>query len=204
MAIPAGDNNAVEGGDQGDDPLVPTVLAPGEVAPAFFVRDLDLQSETVTWSVTGPDGVRRSATSDLSSDPECTADLIRSPLDDKRAPRLAYAYTVGTTTATIIATVVGVGPTSICPTGLELRPPLVWIERSGVDGSTGVSTGATTQVVVPLEPSTDPVTGLPVTVAAQDFRATVADVCAAAGSTSRARRSRRRRGHRSAGRGRRW
>jgi hypothetical protein len=182
VVIPAGADNIVEGGDEGDEPLVPTVFAPGQFGPAFWVSTVESDDGTVSWTLAGPDGQRRQATSG-PSDPECDDEEIAPPVADPRSPQLAYAYSVGTDAVTIVATAIGTGTESVCPEGLEPRPPRVWIETTDSSGTT-VSVGPTTQVVAPLQPATDPVTNRPAQGAVLDFILGVADVCAAGVATT--------------------
>lgn len=119
-------------GDNVDNPLVPTVFGLGRTSPAFSAVS---RSDSVSWSLTGPDGVTRTATATIDS-PPCYDDdgnlLVGiSTIGDDREYLLNYAIesSEGTppTAVSVTATPVDVTTlTSRCGVGLEALPTETW------------------------------------------------------------------------------
>jgi hypothetical protein len=106
-----------------DDPLVPTVFAPGYVSPAFASEDAE------RWTITGPDGL--TTTAFAADAPVCTDRLLRPTTPDERNPAIAIAWTPvrdgsdELTGVEVTASIVGVPAASVCPPGLEPEDVLV-------------------------------------------------------------------------------
>lgn len=143
----------VVNGDAADEPFVTMVFAPGTVEPAFWITISDREAET-TWTVTGPDGVARSATADLEV--RCSADTPESSVTHDRTPVVAIddlVLSADGAAATFTATLTGID-TSVCPAGLEPQEVAVtWDAGDGVVVGEG-PTAAFTQPLVD-----DPATG---------------------------------------------
>ena len=106
-----------------DEPLVPTVFGIGRTSPAFVAV---AASESVTWSLTGPDGQTRTATATAES-PLCTQDDLVSSIGDDRDFGFEFSVVSSTGTPPTEATVL-VAPvdpstaTSRCGAGVEALP----------------------------------------------------------------------------------
>ena len=114
-------------GDNVDNPLVPTVFGLGRTSPAFSAVS---RSDSVSWSLTGPDGVTRTATATIDS-PVCSDDVLKSSIGDDREYLLNVAIesSEGTppTEVSVTATPVDVTTlTSRCGAGLEALPTETW------------------------------------------------------------------------------
>lgn len=106
-----------------DDPLVPTVFGIGRTSPAFVAV---AASDSVTWSLTGPDGQTRTATATAES-PLCTDDDLIASIGDDRDFGLEFSVVSSTgtppTEATVLATPVDPSAsTSRCGAGVEALP----------------------------------------------------------------------------------
>jgi hypothetical protein len=116
----AGAMNAAAGGD---NPLVPTVFGVGRTSPAFLAV---AGSDSVSWSLTGPDGVTRTATATLDS-PFCDVGSTDSSIGDDRQYSLTYEIISWTGTPPTDVTIL-IAPTdpsttmSRCGAGLEALP----------------------------------------------------------------------------------
>jgi hypothetical protein len=176
--------NVVEGGDPYDTALAPTVLAPGQVRPAFYALVPEDGSDMPRWTLTGPDGVARTARADGSS-PECTPDLLERLTTDTRTPTVTFSTDVSLDPAStgdfalVAATVAGLGP-SVCPPGLEPRAPLLW---SGFSED-GLSSGTLSSRAF-LYKVTDPASGAPYLAGPARVAPAVIDVCSGGGAQTR-------------------
>jgi hypothetical protein len=120
VIIPEGDANQLSGVDTEDNPLLTTLFAPGKVDAAFWAYT-DGGSDVV-WTLTGPDGVERTASGGSASEP-CAADFL-ADLDD-RSPAVEL---VGQTLsadgqfADVELRLVGIDETSVCNDAFEAEP----------------------------------------------------------------------------------
>ncbi len=122
------------GASSDDNPLVPTIFAPGRRSPAFLaVSDAD----SVSWTIIGPDGQSRTATADATHAPECTDELLGPTVPDPRTPKIEYALVppadpaATPTQVAVTAQVTGVPASSVCPAGLEPLAPVIWLTVGG-------------------------------------------------------------------------
>jgi hypothetical protein len=110
-------------GENVDNPLVPTVFGLGRTSPAFSAVS---RSDSVSWSLTGPDGVTRSATATIDS-PTCTEDLLQSSIGDDRDFSLEFGIVsaAGTPPTDLRLLIAPTDPSTIrsrCGAGLEALP----------------------------------------------------------------------------------
>lgn len=119
VVVPERAGNRLDGGLADDNPLRTTLFAPGRTVLAFWVVpgvDDSAKPPPIIWTLTGPDGVERSATADDST-PQC-ADGTGEPNDAD--PRLAdltvsdEAVTPAGDSVALTVTVTGVPDLSIC------------------------------------------------------------------------------------------
>ena len=171
---------AQSGADGGDSPLVPTVFGLGRTSPAFLAVGMD---DTVSWSLTGPDGETRTATATAES-PVCTEELLTPSVVDDRDFSLAFTVTPlsGTeppTTVTVAAVLTGLSATSVCGVGLDALPVQTGLFVSGRFQS--VDEPITLELAPPTDPALTTVRGL----ASASVEPVVVDICAYNGQVSR-------------------
>ena len=177
--IPTGAANELTGGHPGDNPLATTLFAPGRVEVAFWAFAPD-GGGTLEWTITGSDGVARTARADASL-PPCPDGFPADGTGDDGAPTL---ITTGVLSAAGDAVefqieLTGLDETSVCPAGLTPGPVLASVG----DGSSfpdGIETSAS--VVARLLPDTS---GLGGQLASTLVVPIVVDQCTAAGVTAR-------------------
>lgn len=131
IVIPIGDDNAVTGGEEGDNPLQPTIFAPGEHVTAFWKMTGD---DPITWSLTGPDGVPRRVTAG-SFVPEC--EFGPNQLDGTQLIVTPGTPVLGAdgTTASLEIEITGLPELSTCPAGLEPAPMTLYTGGDPIDAS---------------------------------------------------------------------
>lgn len=186
VVVPLGDGNRLEGADPADDPLLPTVFAPGRVSPTFLAI-VAADGAVPTWTLRGTDGVVRTA-APTAATPACDGSE-RATSPDTRAPQVTVTFgdsVIGTPSEPRIAVTVrmtGLPASSVCPTGLTPRPPVVQFRLApGVGGgeleltAEGDGTALAELAVGPLPFATVAVSGVRVRV--DTF---VADRCEAGG-----------------------
>lgn len=178
VVIPANDGNHLSGDNPDDNPMLTTLFAPGHVAHAFWAYFGS--NDPLEWSLTGPDGVTRTASvSSLDEFPVCES-VITTP-GDSRQPVLDGTGTLSDDglSVTFDVTLTGVPTTSVCNSAFQAEPALVGLG----DGSalpTGYETTRTTTVAL-HEPA-----GAPTNVAmlaALPVVALVVDQCSYDGTT---------------------
>lgn len=135
VVLAIGDANAVAGGEPGDNPLQPTIFAPGEHVPAFWKMAGD---DPITWTLTGPDGETRSVTAD-DSVPECETPPEGIELTVTPATPVLSA---DGTSASLEITIDGLPATSTCPAGLEALPMTLYTGGDPGDSSPSTLTVA--------------------------------------------------------------
>lgn len=150
VVIPEGDANRLSGNDSFDNPMLTTLFAPGEVTHAFWTYD-DGDGGPVEWSLTGPDGVTRTASTASESLPACenpitVAGDTRQPVVDATAELSADG-----TEVTFDVTLTGVPATSVCNGAFTAEPALV-----GLGDGSALPTGYETTATVTL-PLRDPI-----------------------------------------------
>lgn len=133
VVVPEGPLNQLDGGAAGDNPMRTTLFAVGRTPTAFWVVPDGDDTGTMTpvvWTVTGPDGVERSATFDEST-PPCDATALEPNALD---PRLATvegsdaSVAADGTTVTLTATVVGVPELSVCNSAFTAEPVSITLD----------------------------------------------------------------------------
>jgi hypothetical protein len=171
--------SSVSDGEEADLAFVPIVFAPGRVSPAFWITPAVDDGVTFpAWTVTGPDGVARTAAADDAT-PTCTDELLVSTTPDSRQPKFEFRDAVVSADGsfvTFVSDLAGVPATSVCPAGLEPQPVSVVIDDG--DGQSSVD-GVTATWVVELAPGS---TGV-VRARYQSVAALVLDQCSADGAT---------------------
>ena len=147
VVIPANDGNHLSGDDPGDNPMLTTLFAPGQVTHAFLAR---FGGDTsLVWSLTGPDGVTRTATADGTFDDLPFCELSITVAGDTRQPVVDGTGTLSDdgTSVTFDISLTGVPPTSVCNSAFQAEPVLVGLG----DGSalpTGYDTTRTATVAL--------------------------------------------------------
>lgn len=135
--------SSVTNGTDSDLALVPVVFAAGRVSPAFWVTPAD-PGAPVSWTVTGPDGVERTAvTSDDT--PTCTPALEAVDPADTRSPVVEVIDVepaADGSTAEVTVALVGVPETSVCGVGLEPQPVSITMSVIGWDDGEVVEVAA--------------------------------------------------------------
>jgi hypothetical protein len=126
VAVPAGEGNRLDGGIADDNPLHTTLFAPGRTAFAFWVVPVVDDSgarSPIVWTLTGPDGVERSATADDST-PGCD-DALAAAADDSRVPELVVSdesITPAGDAVALTVAVAGVPDLSVCNQAFNAEP----------------------------------------------------------------------------------
>lgn len=149
VVIPANDGNQVSGADPADNPMATTLFAPGPVSHAFWTYAAG--DDPVVWSLTGPDGVTRTASGTVETLPQCENPI--APAGDTRQPEVSATaqLSADSTEVTFDVTLAGVPTTSVCTGGLTPEPALV-----GLGDGSALPTGYDTSASVTL-PLRDPV-----------------------------------------------
>lgn len=184
VAVPAGPDNLVALADPllapRSDPLAPTVFAPGRVSPVLLLDGPG------SWTLRGPDGVVRTASS--ADAPACTPELVQPTTPDTRSASLTVAFALPDgapdppTTVDLVATVEGLAALSVCPPGLEPLEPLVWFEQTG---ATPLTVGTVLRAPLALGIAPDPVTNDAGLAGGVILSAWVVDRCGGAGAVGR-------------------
>ncbi len=121
-------DNVLSGTAADDEPFVPTHFAPGRSA-AVFSAIPEGEPTAVTWELTGPDGVTRSATPTADT-PSC-ADLTSRMSTDTRTPELVTSaeFDEATNQVTLDLELTGVPPASVCNEAFEPSSAIIRFER---------------------------------------------------------------------------
>jgi hypothetical protein len=169
------DSSTVENGQLRDAEFITVVFAPGRVSPAFWMspRRAGRDAPRPAWTVTGPDGVSRTAAADANT-PRCTDELLAPTTGDDRTPEMVASEpeASGADTVEVTFSVTGVPETSVCPAGLEPEP----VSFTWDDGSTDIELTLTATFGVFTT-----VDGLDAATTAA--RVTVLDICGFEGNT---------------------
>jgi hypothetical protein len=140
-----------------------------------------------TWTLRGPDGVERSAST--ADAPDCNETLATPTVPDDRAPTVSLVWSLPADPAAapgqvvLTATVDGLPELSACPPPLEPRPPLVWFDPTV---ATPLTVGRTMTVPLTLGVVPDPATGEAGAALGFSLRAWFVDRCSGAGTVNRA------------------
>jgi hypothetical protein len=125
VVVEEGDANSLSGAAADDNPLLTTLFAPGTVEVAFWAVAPPDSGDDVVWTITGPDGVERTATTREA----CPQDF---PAFSEAEPTLEV---VGQTlaadgeSADIDLQLVGLDETSVCNEAFTAEPRLVVINE---------------------------------------------------------------------------
>jgi hypothetical protein len=122
VIIAEGDANQLSGVNVDDNPLLTTLFAPGKVDVAFWAYpDLDSESDVV-WTLTGPDGVERTASGGFTTEP-CAADFL-ADADDRSPAVEAVGQTIAADgeSADVELRLTGVDETSVCNEAFDAEP----------------------------------------------------------------------------------
>ncbi len=132
VVVVGGDGNRLQSADPDDEPFVPTLFAPGRVSPAFVALPGPTVADPrdVTWELTGPDGVVRTAHVDDDT-PACDDEpLLRINDGDARTPvlevRNAAVSAAGEITLDFVLT--GVPELSVCNAAFDAEPVVIRFE----------------------------------------------------------------------------
>lgn len=124
VVVEEGDANSLSGVDADDNPLLTTLFAPGTVEVAFWAVPPPDSGNDVVWSLTGPDGVERTATTTEA----CPQDF--PALSDE-----ATLEVVGQTLATdggsvdVELRLIGLGEMSVCNEAFAAERRLVVVNE---------------------------------------------------------------------------
>jgi hypothetical protein len=129
VVVEEGDANQLSGVASDSNPLVPTLFAPGTVEIAFWAFAPENSTDDVIWTLTGPDGVERTAAGGPMTDGCPEFDLAADGLTPE---------VVGSTLAAdgesvdVELRVSGLDETSVCNEALVAEPRLVAINDGSV------------------------------------------------------------------------
>ena len=133
VAVDAADS-VVAGGDPADEPFATTLFAPGTVSPAFLVQ-AGGPPESISWQLTGPDGIVRTATPDADT-PSCTPELLEPTTPEPRTPGFTTGAVLNDAGDTVELTLelTGVPPTSVCNAAFTAEPAQIQLQQAqGMD-----------------------------------------------------------------------
>jgi hypothetical protein len=177
IAIAEGDANQLSGVDAADNPLLTTLFAPGRVDVAFWAYpDADAGADVV-WTLTGPDGIERTASGGSATEP-CPDDFLADA--DDRSPAVEV---VGQTisddgeSVDVELRLTGVDETSVCNEAFTAEPLFASIG----DGS-ALPTGYEPEATVTAGPFLDSSMGGQL--ATNTVYALIVDRCSGAGVTA--------------------
>ena len=144
VVIPEGSGNSLTGANPADQPLLPTLFAPGEVVPAFYAIPFD---EQVVWTLVGPDGVSREAVASIDTTQPCTDDLVTGTSSDTRQAVLSVvsSETSGdASSATIDVSLTAVPALSVCNPAFTPLPASISLDFGNGDDLVEGTTATTT------------------------------------------------------------
>lgn len=120
VIIAEGDANELSGVNVDDNPLLTTLFAPGKVDVAFWAYP-DSESDVV-WTLTGPDGVERTASGGLTTE-RCAADFL-ADADDRSPAVEVVGQTIAADgqSADVELRLTGVDETSVCNEAFDAEP----------------------------------------------------------------------------------
>lgn len=127
VVVEEGIANQLSGVDPDDNPLLTTLFAPGAVEVAFWAYPTDGSGDDVVWTLTGPDGVERTATTTEPCPPEFLA-----PSDDEPTVEVVgQTLAADGASADIDLRLTGVDETSVCNEAFVAEPRLVVVNDGG-------------------------------------------------------------------------
>lgn len=125
VVVDEGDANQLSGGAPDDNPLLTTLFAPGTVEVAFWAVPPEGSGDDVVWTLTGPDGVERTATTTEACPQDFPAIADPGPALEVVGQTLA----ADGASADIDLRLVGLDETSVCSEGLVAEPRLLVINE---------------------------------------------------------------------------
>jgi hypothetical protein len=125
VVVEEGDANQLSGGAPDDNPLLTTLFAPGTVEVAFWAVPPEGSGDDVVWTLTGPDGVERTATTTEACPQDFPAVADPEPVLEVVGQTLA----ADGASVDVDLRLVGLDETSVCSEGLTAEPRLVVINE---------------------------------------------------------------------------
>jgi hypothetical protein len=123
LVVEEGDANRLSGVAADDNPLLTTLFAPGSVEVAFWaVPPLD-SGDDVVWTLTGPDGVERTATTTEN----CPDDFVAASDPEPMIEVVGQTLSADGESADIGLRLTGLAETSVCNAAFTAEPRLVVI-----------------------------------------------------------------------------
>lgn len=177
VVVVEGDTNLLSGVTPDDNPLLTTLFAPGTVEVAFWAFPVEDSGDEVVWTLTGPDGVERTASGGSATEP-CPADFLAA--DSDRVPTLEVAgqtLAADGESAEVDLRLVGIDETSVCNEAFAAEPVLVALN----DGS-AFPTAFEPEATLTLGQFVDSPSGG--RLASTRVYALIVDQCSAAGATA--------------------
>lgn len=176
IVVAEGADNALDGVTPDDNPLLTSLFAPGTVEVAFWAFPVEGSEADVVWTLTGPDGVERTASGGLATAP-CPADFLATV---DRLPTLEVAdaaLAADGESAQVDLRLNGIDATSVCNEAFTAEPALVSID----DGS-AFPTAFEPEVTLTLGPFAESANGG--RLASTRVYALIVDQCVGAGVTA--------------------
>jgi hypothetical protein len=174
VVVEVGDANRLSGVASDANPLITTLFAPGSVDVAFWAFPPDGSSDDVVWTITGPDGVERSAAGGLTT--EGCQDVFAAPAGAPALEVVGATLSADGESADVELRVTGLDEASVCNEAFTAEPRLVVIN----DGS-ALPTSFEPEATVNVGPLVESPDGAS---AQSRVYAFVLDQCSAAGVTA--------------------
>jgi hypothetical protein len=124
MVVEEGDANQLSGSLPDDNPLLTTLFAPGSVDVAFWAFPSENAADVV-WTLTGPDGVERNA----STSETCPQEFLQASDDEPTLEVVGETLAADGQSADVELRLVGLDETSVCNEGLDAEPRLLVINE---------------------------------------------------------------------------
>ena len=125
VVVEEGDANSLSGAAADDNPLLTTLFAPGTVEVAFWAVPPPDSGDDVVWTLTGPDGVERTATTTEA----CPQDFPAFSDAEPTLEVVGQTLAADGESADIDLQLVGLDETSVCNEALTAEPRLVVINE---------------------------------------------------------------------------
>lgn len=172
VVVEEGDANQLSGGATEDNPLLTTLFAPGAVDIAFWAFPPEGSDGDVVWTLTGPDGVERTATTTETCPPEFL------PVSDGEPTLEVVGQTLAPdgASADVELQLTGIDETSVCNEAFVAEPRLLVINEG-----TALPTSFEPEATVTVDPFVESTGGQ---LASTRVYAFVLEQCSAAGVTA--------------------
>lgn len=125
VVVDEGDANQLSGVAPDDNPLLTTLFAPGTVEIAFWAFSPDGSGDDVVWTLTGPDGVERTA----STTEMCPPEFLQGSGDDPTLEVTAQTLAADGESADVELRLAGIDETSVCNEAFTAEPRLLVINE---------------------------------------------------------------------------